>query len=1240
LREQLGAGGMGEVWRAEGPGGPVALKLMLAEAGLTAARFEREARAALALEHPNVVRTFESGCLKDGSPFLAMELLAGESLEARLTRGPLGAAEAAHLVREAALGLAAAHAAGFVHRDVKPGNLFLCGEPGAASPAVKVLDFGLALETREVGIRETNPGLPVGTVAYMAPEQALGNQDEDARTDVWGLGATLFHALSGQPPFLAPTPVATLVRILSGAPDPLPTDAPPALSQAVLCALERDRQRRFASMAAMAEALLLVAPEVAAKPVTEPMAVLTDEVRLLSVLLAEGVHDLEGFAEEVLRQGGTASGLRGRRAVGIFGGDAWQGDEPERAVRAALRARSHAARLAVGTNRAARGASGAVTGAAVHAAEVALARVRAGQVGADNETLRRVHGSFDTEGSRVLAARKGIRSAAAREIGGVDVPMFGRDVELRRLTDRYERCVSEPRALASVVVGPPGIGKSRLRNEFGRWIWRRPERVLTFEARGEAHRSKVPLAALAVAVRARGRILEGMPPEEARARILELCASARLPADLAQGTAEFLGEWLGSPFPDSVPLRTARSDPGIMRDRIRLAAGDLFEGFCRLGPVVIVLEDAHWADSLSLSYLDFLLGRLAERPLLVVATARPELYEERPAALESAERIVLREIGDGDIAAIVMAVLGRPEPTIVERAAGNPFFAEELSHAVQEGAASQDLPLTVHGAVQARLDNLSAAGKDLLKRAAVLGRRFWVEALVAIGVPEPEPHLRALRRRELASPRPAGSLAGCAEWLFRHAVVQEVSRDMLTDEQARGLHRLAAGWLVARPDAPAEDIAGHYEAAGDPGAATPFWMRAVQDADRRGDSTRVIELASHLVTRPIPPADALALRLALAEAMIWLGRYEDARVELDEARAAEASPSSALESIRGCAAARLLASIVASRTGRHDEAMTRAREAVVLARRTSDSGLETRTQARLALVAAHAGRHEEAARALEAASVLGSTEAMACALTVEAEGQLLALKGDKGAGLALAKEASRRFSELGDVRRAVASAVSAGARGQAVGALGEARERLESALRDARRLALRPLEGWALQNLGLVLHRLGETRSGLVAIEAAVGLGRELSDRRLVSSSLIYRVLILGESGEPAAAIEVAEQGLGDTELGAVEPQGWNTVLGLALLAAGRAPEALSQCARALAARDAQGGMEELEIELLLCKRDALVALDRPAEAEVVVADARRALDAKLARIEDEKYRRTFCRNIPAHARLLALRSP
>ncbi len=232
ILEKLGSGGMGEVWKAEDLklGRHVALKFLASH--LVAdpevhKRFEREARAAAALDHPNICTIHEID-EADGHIFLAMSLLEGESLDKKIARGPLELEEALDIGQQIAKGLEAAHMKGVVHRDIKPENIMV-GDQGH----VTIMDFGLAQLTN--ASRLTKADQTMGTVAFMSPEQTEGS-GTDHRSDVWSLGVVIYEMVVGQQPFKGDYAKAIMYSILNEAPEPITaqrTGVPMALERTV-----------------------------------------------------------------------------------------------------------------------------------------------------------------------------------------------------------------------------------------------------------------------------------------------------------------------------------------------------------------------------------------------------------------------------------------------------------------------------------------------------------------------------------------------------------------------------------------------------------------------------------------------------------------------------------------------------------------------------------------------------------------------------------------------------------------------------------------------------------------------------------------------------------------------------------------------------------------------------------------------------------------------------------------------
>jgi len=259
---ELGVGGMGAVYEVEHEltKHRRALKVLRPGAsGDVVERFVREASAAARIGSAHVAQTFDAGRLDDGSPYLLMELLEGETIEDRLLRaGPIAQGELADLVHQACDGVHAAHLAGIIHRDLKPGNLFIESRDGR--PFVKILDFGISKfdEGRTGAPGLTKDGSVMGTPHYMAPEQVLGSVSIDARTDVYALGVILYECACGSRPFEAGSVQHLAVLIHEGRPVPLEQRKPSlagAFCDVVRRAMAPEAQERFATAQALADAL-------------------------------------------------------------------------------------------------------------------------------------------------------------------------------------------------------------------------------------------------------------------------------------------------------------------------------------------------------------------------------------------------------------------------------------------------------------------------------------------------------------------------------------------------------------------------------------------------------------------------------------------------------------------------------------------------------------------------------------------------------------------------------------------------------------------------------------------------------------------------------------------------------------------------------------------------------------------------------------------------------------------------
>jgi len=1263
-----GSGGMGTVFRAKDRlgDGKVALKVLHRADGVAAARFAREAEVLATLRHPAIVRYVAHG-VAAGVPYLAMQWLEGESLTSRLARTGLSLREALVLGQKVASALEAAHARGVIHRDIKPSNLFL--EDGEAE-RVKVLDFGIA---RQGGDRDklTMTGAVLGTPGYLAPEQARGDRELDARTDLFALGAVLYECVTGTGPFVAEDIMAALLKVVLEEvrpPSELRSSVPPALDALLLRMLAKERVERPQSAAAVEQELASIEISGSDAPVhsaRSARALTGSEQRVMSLVIgAWAPRALQGLdaaidpppaprlttlAEAVAEHQGTLSVLADDTVLVTLTDAPAATDLASRSALCALalRSKAPALELAIVTGRGDATASEPTAGLAERGARLVRSE-SAGAIRLDDVTAGLLDQRFETDRDARGLFLRGERPAdTGRTLLGKATPTVGRDRELALLTSLFDECVAEPLAYAVVITGAAGIGKSRLRNELLRRIRARGPEVEIWIGRGEAMSAGSPFAILAQAIRRAAGLLGGESDALRRQKVDALVRRHVEPED-ARRVAEFVGEMVGAPFPGdaSQELRAARQSPALMGDQMRRAFVDLVRAECRSRPLVLALEDLHWGDRPSVDFVNAALGELENKPLLVLALARPEVDDAFP-DLWSERRVQPMRLGDLTRRAsedLARRALGASaDDTVIARiasqAGGNAFYLEELIRAVAEGR-GDDLPETVLAMVQSRLSRLPAEDRRVLRAASIFGQVFWRDGVRALlGGPSCDEAALALRLDDLVSGeliarRREAKLSEQVELAFRHVLVRDAAYAMLTERDRAVGHLLAATWLTQAGETDARVLAEHFERGGEPESAVRFWARGAEVALEGNDLDAALVLTDRGVACGASGPARGELLFLRGEALGWRG--ELARVEVC---AEEAMSCLADGAPRWYGAAGQMAE-ASGKLGHHDRLSKLAEQLLGAGREEmlpEEAIALVRTAAQLLL----AGRPNVAAPLMDRLDALGAPleeSDPAIAGWINHARSIRALfAGDLGEYARLKAEVVRAFEQVGDQRNACSQRGKLGYALREVGLHGPAVAELRRTLEAAKRMNLGQVIAAAKHNLGLALAYQGALEEGAAVEREAIEAFRAQRDARLEAASHMYLSMILLRMGDVEGALSAADAGALLAAPSSPAMVHSLTVLASVRLASGAPAEALAIIQRAMDLYLRIGGADEGEAMLRLVHAEALAATGDLAASRSALDVAVDRIRARAERIRDPEQRASFLRDLPENARTLEL---
>jgi class 3 adenylate cyclase len=634
--------------------------------------------------------------------------------------------------------------------------------------------------------------------------------------------------------------------------------------------------------------------------------------------------------EHIESFGGTVEKFIGDAVMGVFGAPVAHGDDPERAVRAALRIRDAVSemnsqdprldlqvRIAVNTGEAivaldARTAEGEgmVAGDVVNTASRLQTQAPTDSILVGEETYRCTRSMIDFEPVEPIVAKgKQLPVAAWRvvgaprppgERGAPRVPMVGREHELAMLTGVWERVVADRQPHLVTIFGLPGVGKSRMASEFIAEVRGTGARVVI--GRSLPYGESGAYGAFAQQIKQVAGVFDGDPAELAEEKLRrtldELVGESA--AEITAHIAVMLG---------FRPAGSAAEDEVADRHVLFFSARRVVEALGDAQPTVLVFQDLHWADPSLLDLVEVLAARVEKTPVLLLTLARPELHANRPAwgsgvqasialPLEPLDEERSRELASRLLASASAENAGQSPDEIGAAGEGNPLFIEELVASVAERSspASRELPTSIRGIIAARLDSIPALERSVLLDASVVGRIFWNGALERVGSHEdrlPE-LLDSLEGRDLIRREPVSRYQGQQQFRFKHSLIRDVAYATLPRAKRRDAHAAVAAFLEevhAERDSPAA-LGHHWREGGDRERAADYLVAAAEQASRGWAKHEAVELYRQALAL-VREEDReryrkLRLKLAVAEQMLY--HLPDAERMASEQREHQAKP--------------------------------------------------------------------------------------------------------------------------------------------------------------------------------------------------------------------------------------------------------------------------------------------------------------------------------------------------------------
>ncbi|MGH8928639.1 MAG: AAA family ATPase [Acidimicrobiia bacterium] len=875
-----------------------------------------------------------------------------------------------------------------------------------------------------------------------------------------------------------------------------------------------------------------------------------------------------GVRQDVERFGGSLEKLMGDGVFAAFGASVAHEDDAERAVRSALRIvesvdelnagqphLSLAVRVAVTTGEAVVQLESSpdregIVGDVVNTASRLQSVAAPGQVVVDERTYRASRDAVNFESLEAVELRgkegkqpvwlaTGLRSRYGVAVEEEAATAFvGRGEELSLLTDTFDRSVSRRSPQLVTIVGEPGVGKSRLVREFRGVIDDRPDLVWWRQGRCLPYGEGVTFWAIGEVIKAHSGVLESEPSETVLAKLRSTVAT------LFDDPEE--AAWVELRLRSLVGLGEA----GAERSELFAAWLRFFEALAARNPLVLVVEDLHWADEAVLEFVSHILDWAHESPILILCTARPELFSDRPdwgGGKRDAVTIGLSPLSDEETVELVTSLSQRPlmdatlQQALIERSGGNPLYVTELLRLANETGwlerirRGDDIPLpdSISAIIAARLDLLEPGDKAVLQAAAVIGRVFWAGALSFaedLDMAEVQRRLRRLVSRELIRPVRRSSMQGQDEYSFAHVLARDGAYGRLTKQDRARLHEATARWLEAvsgeRAIDVAELLAYHHATAWElaPSADTERRRRVYRFQLAAGDRARAFDAGR--AVRFYRAAIALAGpggekgRPLLDMATLSQGTNEENNAMVAEALAAFGEAGDR----EGQAEAASLMGTQAWYQGHAEEADRWHRRALELGEGLEPSAVLARVVVAAAASKQLRGEEDEALmlvdRALAIAQAVGDTSVYARSLVIKGSSSLQL--GDVG-GLEDLNEGLRIQLDRNDTTRAMSTYNNIATVQIARGEFELGRKTIEEAIVYGTARGLPAHVAWSRNTRNEALFPLGEWDECLKVAEELIAEDTKRGGSQVGTFSKYWAALVRfyrGETTEPLAMME------------------------------------------------------------------------------------------------------------------------